>query len=71
MIVNSPSATAIYLGDGAYVSLQDADLSGRYGSIVVTAGHHEPQKADHMVWLDKSAAIHLVAFIERHKDKLP
>ncbi len=48
---------ATHLGDGAYVSIN------RYGSIFITANHHDPLKATDAVVLDVFAINEMVRWL--------
>jgi hypothetical protein len=56
--MTNPKAT--HLGDGAYASV-DA-----YGNLVLTANHHDPDKATDVVVVEPQAVIKLAAFIKEH-----
>jgi len=51
---------AIHIGDGAYASV------GVYGDLLITANHHEPDKATDVVIIEPQAVINLDAFIKEH-----
>ena len=50
-----------YLGDGVYVT-EDG------GSFVLTTGHHEPQRAENVIWLDQEIIKELVEYIRENSD---
>jgi len=56
--MTNPKAT--HLGDGAYASV-DA-----YGDLVLTANHHDPDKATDVVVVEPRAVSNLAAFIKEH-----
>lgn len=48
-----------HLGDGAYISI------GRYvGEVIITAGHHDPERASNRVYLDSNAIRPLQRWLE-------
>ncbi len=48
-----------YLGDGVYASLNS------FGQIVITTGHHNPDEADNVIYLEPEIAKAVTGFIER------
>jgi len=50
----------IHIGDGAYASI-DAN-----GDLLITANHHDPDKATDVVVVEPQAVIKLAAFIKEH-----
>ena len=50
-----------HLGDGAYVT----DLGN--GEFVVTANHHDPERATDVVYLDARAVENLIRFVQNRE----
>ena len=57
---SKPNPKVTHLGDAAYASV-DA-----YGDLVLTANHHEPDKATDVVIIEPQAVINLAAYIKEH-----
>ena len=53
------SNKATYLGDGAYVSVDQS------GDLVITANDHDPDQATDAVYIDRAAALVLLDFLKR------
>lgn len=49
-----------HLGDGSYASLD------RYGTLVITADHHDPEQASNRVYIDGLAVSWLASFLLSH-----
>lgn len=50
-----------YLGDGVY-----AHVAEDTGSIVLTTGHHDPQSADAVIYLEREVAEAVVKYITQN-----
>lgn len=53
-----------YLGDGAYCHINE------YGHLVLTTGHHEPQRADNIIVLEPEVLAALEKYILNLKTNL-
>ena len=54
---------AIHIGDGAYASIDVC------GDLLITANHHEPDKATAVVTIESRTVDNLAAFIKKHYQK--
>ncbi len=58
------SFEAIHLGDGAYASITE------HGDLIITANHHDPDKASDVVSIENIGIKLLVKFIEEMDDHI-
>lgn len=58
-------ARQVYLGDGAYATV-DKDA---FHPLILTTGHHDPEQAENVIYMEPSVMIALVDVIEREFPK--
>jgi hypothetical protein len=51
---------SFYLGDGAYASVREDD-----NAVVITTGHHDPEQADNVVYLEPPVFEGLISWARR------
>lgn len=50
----------VYLGDGLY-AIRTAD------EVILTTGHHDPEKAENIIYLDIQVIQSLIKFLQKRK----